>query len=290
MPVAKEVIFNSIGDGVIVLDKSNRLIEFNQAIRDMFPELDASVFGSGFHEVWFRLSGGAFPFQLEAVPFTREVQLMVQDAARTYQIRALPLQYNAAGKGVLIIVSDITELKILQIQLEHQAYYDELTQIYNRRAFFQQCNREFAEAQNAHSAFTVILMDVDYFKRVNDTYGHHIGDQLLMHVVKVFQTELGEGALFARYGGEEFVFALSGYTPSEGEALADHLRISIEERQLLTAEGAVSVTVSCGVAGAAQCAGETLDGLLNKADKALYAAKKEGRNRVRVYKEEANAV
>lgn len=188
------------------------------------------------------------------------------------------------SKGLLIIFTDITELKRLQVKLEQQAYYDELTQIYNRRAFLQQCEQDFAVATGTSSVFTILLMDIDYFKRVNDTYGHHVGDQLLVHVVKVCQSQLKAGQFFARYGGEEFVIALMGYSLSEAEALGNQLRMSLELQPLIIAEGIISVTLSIGVAETMkEELDETLYQLLNKADKALYSAKHQGRNRVSVY-------
>lgn len=172
--------------------------------------------------------------------------------------------------------------------LEKQAYYDELTQIYNRRAFFQQCNQAYVEAKGMSSSFTVVLMDIDHFKHVNDTYGHAVGDQVLVHVVKACQDELKRGELFARYGGEEFVLALRGCTLVEGEALANKLCQSIELQPLKTTEGIITTTISCGVAEGTN-GEETLYQLLNKADKALYSAKQAGRNRVHVYRDNEKA-
>ncbi|WP_249646188.1 GGDEF domain-containing protein, partial [Lysinibacillus sp. D3C2_S12] len=107
--------------------------------------------------------------------------------------------------------------------LEQQAHHDELTQIYNRRAFF-----KHLETYGEATGLTVVLMDIDHFKHVNDTYGHAIGDQLLVHVVKACQSGLKNGQFFARYGGEEFVLALKGYTLAEGEKLANQLCRSID--------------------------------------------------------------
>lgn len=284
MPIAKNSIFNSINDGVIVLDEFYRLIEFNQGCKNMFPQLNKSMFGMEFAKAWLELSGDSFPFPLKPAVHNQELQIAAADhSERTYQVRISSLQHANNGNGLLIIFTDITELKRLQLKLEHQAYYDELTQIYNRRAFFQQCNQDFAEAKKASSAFTVILMDIDYFKRVNDTYGHHIGDQVLQHVAKACQTQLNGEEFFARYGGEEFVLALKGYTLSEGESLASQMCSYLETHPLVTAEEVISVTLSFGVAGATNENEETLYQLLNKADEALYLAKDEGRNRVHVY-------
>ncbi|MEK5040659.1 histidine kinase N-terminal 7TM domain-containing diguanylate cyclase [Sporosarcina sp. FSL K6-3457] len=285
MPVAKDTIFNSINDGVIVLDESYRLIEYNQVCVRMFPGLHKSMFGMDFDKVWFALVGDSFPSEFETAAFIWEMQVDVDDSKRIYQVRTSLLQHTHDRKGLLLIFTDITELKRLQVKLEQQAYYDELTQILNRRAFFQQTEQDFAAAKKTSSPLTVILIDIDFFKKVNDTYGHDVGDQMLRHVVKVCQTQLEEGILFARYGGEEFVLALNGSTALEGEALANQLRRHVEAQPLITAEGAISVTLSSGVAEATQETEETLHQLLNKADIALYAAKREGRNRVCVYTE-----
>jgi diguanylate cyclase (GGDEF)-like protein len=283
LPIAKDTIFNSINDGVIVLDKSSRLIEFNMASKRMFTSLNKLMFGMDFDNVWQLMYGESIPFKLETAEFKQELHLAGDHSERIYQVRTSLLQYGNSSNGLLIIFTDITELKTLQVKLEHQAYYDELTQIYNRRAFYQKCEQEFAEAKKFSSPFSVILFDIDYFKRVNDSYGHYVGDQVLMHVAKVCQTELKEDMLFARYGGEEFVLALKGSTLLEGEGFANLLRETIERKPLITAEEVVSVTLSCGVAEATKEPQEILNQLLNQADKALYSAKSAGRNQVHVY-------
>lgn len=106
---------------------------------------------------------------------------------------------------------------------------------------------------------------------------------MLVHVVKVCQAILTEDMLFARYGGEEFVLALSGSTGQEGAAVANQLRTAIETKPLITAEGEISVTLSCGVAEVSKANHETMHQLLNHADKALYIAKRQGRNQVQVF-------
>lgn len=283
MPIAKDAIFNSIDDGVMVLDESMRLIEFNQSCQNMFSALNKTLYGMDFSNVWFVLSRDTFPTTLDAAPFTLEVQFVTDDSKRIYQVRVSALNDGNRSRGWLIIFTDITELKKLQNQLERQAYYDELTQILNRRAFIQKCEQAFAAARKTSSPFTIILFDVDHFKRINDTYGHYIGDQLLVHITNVCQTQINEDILFARYGGEEFVLALKNGSTTEGEALATRLCRSIETQPLSTNEGMISATISCGVAEATWKTGENLDHLLQYADQALYAAKRDGRNRVHIY-------
>ncbi|WP_318245193.1 histidine kinase N-terminal 7TM domain-containing diguanylate cyclase [Solibacillus faecavium] len=284
MPIAKDKIFNSINDGVIVLDESFRLIEYNQASKAMLPHLNNSLFGKNFVEIWTDHTGGTLPFKLGAdVGDIQELKLKLDDGERIYQVRTTPLEQARNRKGLLLVFTDITEIKRLQEKLEQQAYYDELTQIYNRRAFLQQCEQDFLAAKETVYPFTVMLLDIDHFKRVNDTYGHQVGDQVIMHVVNVCQRQLQEGSCFARYGGEEFVIALNGYNETEGEVLGNRLRTSVEKAPLITPEGNIPVTLSIGVAEVKDWTEETLHQLLHKADTALYAAKQEGRNRVKVF-------
>jgi len=283
MPIAKDSIFNSINDGVIVLDQSHRIIEFNESSKRMFPSLSKFMIGQDFHRVWIFLSGDSFPANLNADSPNHELQYTSVHSKRIYQIRTSALQDGKSSNGLLIIFTDITELKMLQMKLEHQAYYDELTNVFNRRAFFQKCEQDFAVAKKRSSPFTIILIDIDYFKKVNDTYGHHVGDQVLKHVVNVCESHLKEGMLFARYGGEEFVLALKGWTISEGEALANQLRRQVEAQPLITNEGTIFVTLSSGVAETTKEKEESLHQLLNKADQALYKAKRAGRNQVHIW-------
>jgi diguanylate cyclase (GGDEF)-like protein len=275
MPIAKDAIFHSINDGVIVLDEAKRVIEFNSACQKMFPSLSKKMFGMEFYQAWNDLSADEISFPLESESI-REVK--VGDSI--YQVRTTTLQQAESSKGLLIIFTDITELKRLQMKLQHQADYDELTQIYNRRAYFQIAKRMLHVAKEKEGVFTVILMDIDYFKKVNDTYGHDVGDQLLKHVVQVCKSVLDEEMLFARYGGEEFVFALKG---NKGEAAANELRQQVEANPLVSKNMKIFVTVSLGVAEATIADDETLNQLLLNADKALYAAKREGRNMVKVF-------
>ncbi|WMT39727.1 diguanylate cyclase [Paenibacillus sp. D2_2] len=283
MPIAKETIFNNMNDGVIVLNGTYQLIEYNQACKNMFSELDRSTIGQPFDQVWYMLTDQSFPVQLDTI--SDKLNVTIHQANYIYQLRISRLQQSNNRSGLLIIFTDITELHILQQKLEHQAYYDELTQIYNRRAFFQQSEQSLMKAKAELSSFMIILFDIDFFKKVNDTYGHKTGDQMLVHTAQICKAELGENMLFARYGGEEFVLALTGYTLVEGENFANHLRFCIEQKPLVENDRFVSVTSSFGVSITTGAMEETVYQLLQKADEALYAAKRAGRNQIRVFTE-----
>ncbi|PYF08498.1 sensor domain-containing diguanylate cyclase [Ureibacillus chungkukjangi] len=290
MPIAKDAIFHSISNGVFVLDEQYHLIEFNEAGRRMIPQLNKSMIGQDFKIIWKSITGVSDSFNLESVGNKQEMVLEIEIAENFYQVRTSTLQDRYVKKGLLIILTEITELKRLQSQLEKQAYFDELTQVFNRRAFFQHCGKKLEHAKAAQTPLTVILFDIDYFKKVNDTYGHMIGDQILKHVAQICQTKLNEVGLFARYGGEEFVIALEGYTANEGTEIANELRHAIELESLVAADLIVSITASFGVAQLSNNKDETLTQLLNNADKALYAAKEEGRNCVLFYSEKVNSI
>ncbi|WP_254178156.1 MULTISPECIES: diguanylate cyclase [unclassified Planococcus (in: firmicutes)] len=280
MPVAKDIIFNNIKDGVIVLDKSHRLIEFNRAAKNSFPLLDKSMYGMEFQSIWLRLAGERFPVELASTGL-QEIQAVIGHSERIYQISASTMKHGGSSEGLLLIFTDVTELKKLQEQLERQAFYDELTQVYNRRAFLRQCEENFAEAIESSAPFSVILMDIDHFKAINDTYGHDIGDQVLVHIAQICRNKLQEGQIFARYGGEEFVLALKGHTVEKAEQVGNELRNYLQLHPLVTGERRISATVSMGVA---QSTNGSLQQLLKKADIALYAAKQNGRDQVSVYK------
>ena len=279
MPIAKDAIFHSISDGVIVLDEAHQFIEFNAASKRMFPQLNKSMLGQNFEDMWRTVTGDSDPLQLESIGVTQELKL----EEHIYQVRTAPLKHGSFNKGLLIIFTEITELKRLQSQLEQQAYFDELTQVYNRRAFFQQCEQKLKRVPETQEPLSIILLDIDYFKSVNDTYGHLMGDQILKHVAQVCQRVLGKDVLFARFGGEEFVLALDGFSAQEGKELADQIRREIESQPLAADDLVISVTASFGVAQATKEQEETLTQLLNRADKALYEAKENGRNCVYVY-------
>ncbi|MCT1901619.1 histidine kinase N-terminal 7TM domain-containing protein [Oceanobacillus sojae] len=283
VPVAKDVIFQRIADAVIVLDDSSRLIEFNQAAKQLFTDIHENMYGQDFYAFWKGLTDTDFSYDLSKAPLTVEMTQSLHQKNYVFHLRISNLSISQKNSGVLLIFTDITEMKKLQNQLEYFAYYDELTNIFNRRAFFKYTKDAFREAEKQ---FTVILFDIDYFKYVNDTYGHHSGDLILSGLSRLIQEITPAHSIFARYGGEEFVLALPGSSVEEGLLLAEMIRRKVETHLFPTEDGSITITISMGAAGADLPDGEcTLEELLNRADKALYAAKESGRNQVQADKD-----
>jgi diguanylate cyclase (GGDEF)-like protein len=157
---------------------------------------------------------------------------------------------------------------------------DPLTNTKNRRAFFEISEKFFKLARRKELDLCIILIDIDHFKKVNDTYGHIIGDEILKFLVKQLDKELRDSDILARYGGEEFIVLLPDTDLDGGVKTAEKIRKAIEE-ETYKGDVEVAITISLGVA---QLQNEKIiNDLIRKSDEALYKAKNNGRNRVESY-------
>jgi two-component system, cell cycle response regulator len=173
--------------------------------------------------------------------------------------------------------------KNLQDLLIEHAHIDPLTGLPNRRALMERLQQEWAHMERHGQPFSFIMADIDHFKKVNDTYGHLVGDQILQEVAKVFAKQCRNIDLPTRYGGEEFAIVVSQETAEKAQCLAERCRHGIEEINLLVNGETVHTTVSFGIADAT---GITVsETLIEHADEALYAAKVAGRNKIATYVE-----
>lgn len=168
----------------------------------------------------------------------------------------------------------------LLAEVQTMATVDWLTDFYNRRHFFRLGEEEIARARRYHHDVSVIMIDIDHFKSVNDTYGHSVGDEVLCAISKRILEGLRQSDIAGRYGGEEFALVLPETDiASAAETVAERLRDTIASRPIDTTEGPLHVTISVGVAGVDMPHENLLDAL-TRADTGLYAAKHAGRNRV----------
>ena len=185
--------------------------------------------------------------------------------------------------GALAMVADITDRKRMEETLRRLATQDSLTGLFNRRYFFAVAKREFQRSQRYGHPLALLLLDIDYFKRINDSYGHRAGDQVLRTVAGVLREGLRQVDIPCRYGGEEFVMLLPETPLDTATAVALRLGATLAETPIPTEKGPVPVTVSIGVAALLNGENLTLDLLLERADQAMYGAKQAGRNRVQVW-------
>ncbi|OUS06667.1 hypothetical protein A9Q81_01935 [Gammaproteobacteria bacterium 42_54_T18] len=183
--------------------------------------------------------------------------------------------------ALFISVLDITDRKLIQEELERLATTDTLTGLLNRRSIFETANKEIRRAIRYQYPFTIIMLDIDHFKRVNDTYGHATGDRVIQLFAEVCLSCLREEDSLGRVGGEEFVAVLVSSTSEGGRVVAERMREAWEATEVEVPGGVDRFTVSIGVSELI-VSNESFDVLLERADRALYVSKSAGRNRVTI--------
>jgi len=193
------------------------------------------------------------------------------------------------AKSFNLMVEQLDQARKAQAESEEKyrklAITDPLTGLPNRRYFFDVATSEFARAKRYQKPLSILMADIDYFKKVNDLYGHQMGDLILQLVADRLKTVLRETDLPGRYGGEEFIALLPEASISDAVAVAERIRETIENIGIDADGRLISITASFGVSeydGAADTY-KTIEEIINDADKALYKAKNDGRNRVVVY-------
>ncbi|MDD2917879.1 GGDEF domain-containing protein [Rhodoferax sp.] len=165
-------------------------------------------------------------------------------------------------------------------RLQTLAALDPLTGIYNRRFGMARLHEEFGRAIRMTGTLGVMMLDIDHFKKVNDTYGHLAGDRVLVHVAKTTRAALREGDVLMRYGGEEFLVILPAASKANSHDLGERIRRMVEDSSVAEGDQMICVTISIGITSFPELAAASDQELVKRADEALYSAKESGRNRV----------
>ena len=186
-----------------------------------------------------------------------------------------------ASTASYINLSLYFELEQSRQEIHILANTDDLTQIFNRRHFFELAERELERSRRNGDSLAIVLFDIDDFKNVNDSHGHLTGDFVLQDICQVCKTIVRPYDVFARFGGEEFIFLLPNTNATRAQAVADRLRSLISKRTVIYKETTVQITISVGLA-VFNPQKDTLDDLISRADSALYVAKRMGKNRLEV--------
>lgn len=194
-------------------------------------------------------------------------------------------EYHDDIVSIILKSTGVALSKQVNIQrLTDAATIDPLTGCYNRREFEEQIKKNIANAKRVQSTLSLLMFDIDHFKRVNDTYGHQVGDTVLKIVSKVVKNSIRTGDILSRYGGEEFIVILPSTSKLDAIELADRLRKKIENQIISTDAGVVNITASFGIASlSSSCERADADDMLNlieDADSMMYKAKLNGRNTV----------
>jgi two-component system, cell cycle response regulator len=178
------------------------------------------------------------------------------------------------------LTSTIRELEASRRMLAEQATTDPLTKLKNRRAFFEDGTKHMAMVKRYSTDLSVILSDIDHFKKINDSYGHQTGDEALIAVARILSRMTRAEDTVARIGGEEFAILLPDTKRLGTAVLAERIRVAVENEKQIVGDKILSLTISIGIASYREERVDSIDELLNVADRRLYLAKHNGRNRI----------
>jgi diguanylate cyclase (GGDEF)-like protein/PAS domain S-box-containing protein len=258
-----------------------------------------------------RLGQEAYPQLWAGKTYTTEMEMLKKNGTRFWcNLTGRALNAAQPAEGSIWMSHDITERKQAEAELHrskaalsaaHQelqktyllekqlARTDTLTGINNRGYLFELAEREFNVAMRYQRSFSIIMFDVDYFKQVNDTFGHLMGDQVLQGVTQAVCAEIRSADLIGRYGGDEFIVLMPQTTAQESLPLAERIHASVATLRIATDKDPLTVMISIGIAQMDYTAvpepglADTVEGLFLRADKALYKAKHAGRNRTVIF-------
>lgn len=283
-PIARDTVFESMKDGVIVLSQNNRVLDYNHAMKDVLPMLNKQGIGKQIQDVLYEHN------QLLALINNGEsfdYEMLMDRQTIHYNIRFSPvLNKNGMTVGRILTFTNITERMYLLKKLKRLASIDGLTQIYNKSFFMNKYKEVFNELKARGENIAVVMFDIDHFKSVNDTFGHEVGDIVLSYVSKLAKDHLRSSDFIGRYGGEEFVICMPNTSILEAYKLAYHIREKIAEWNTRINDNDIQVTSSFGVTSTHLVIGDenkTMQSLIREADQALYVAKNSGRDRVEMF-------
>jgi len=163
-------------------------------------------------------------------------------------------------------------------ELHKQAIHDGLTKVFNRREITRILNEEFHRAQRTYQPLSTIMLDIDHFKKVNDTHGHPVGDEVLVEIVSRITAKMRAYDKIGRYGGEEFILILPKNSLNSIKKIAERIRKNISQKPIQTSAGPLQITASLGCTSTENIEASSTDMLIKISDKALYTAKNNGRN------------
>ena len=276
---------------IFIKDADCRYIACNRVFEKYIGLPRARIIGATVYDV--------APAELAAIYDKADRDLMADGETQTYETNVRyadgsvhdvifykSVFYSADGQpdGISGVILDITERKNLENELAQAAREDFLTGAVNLRTFYELADQEFARYKRTGEAFSLLVLDLDHFKQINDTLGHEQGDDALRKFVQIVKANLREQDIFARTGGDEFRLLLPG-TPQAGAiVLAEKIRGEVNRVNFEAQNGSVTMSMSAGLCRSLP--GDTgIDDIVRRADAALYEAKAAGRNTVKAHPE-----
>ncbi|HTO57461.1 MAG TPA: diguanylate cyclase, partial [Pseudomonadales bacterium] len=274
-PAIRNRVVEELTDGVVVIHATDgRIIDLNSAAASIFGiPLDASLNQPATNFIHTTKLPGLL------VGLFSSTEMNVGD--RSFHVQATTLSSDAERpQEIALVLRDITEITKIKEDMQRLAHTDFLTGLHNRRFFMQRLTEETERVKRGSLPMSVLLLDMDSFKSINDTHGHDVGDRVLQVIASVTQEVKRLSDVAARIGGEEFAMLLPDTDREGAIKLAQRLRRTITEQMIADARGQpIYVTASIGVATMSHN-DRGIDHILTHADRALYRAKDNGKNRV----------
>ncbi len=273
--LARETIFENSVDGMMVLESGLRLIDYNKAIKNFFNELNISLDNYSIEQL---LNHKPELLEIFKSENTKEFFVMINSEERFFEISTLPLDVTGKKTKMLKNIRDITEKKKIQEILTNLATIDSLSSLYNRAEFMKLAQREFCWAERECEKLSLLMIDIDLFKNINDTLGHMAGDEVIRIMGNILRTSFRKTDFAGRLGGDEFVVLLKNTSLPEAKKIAEKLRETISRTKVVYEKQEFSFTVSIGVVAIFVDHSNNIENILKRADDALYKAKSKGRN------------
>ena len=287
-------MLDGAGEGIYGVDMEGRCTFINRAALDMLGALESVVLGQSTHALFHHHTEAGEPYPVADCPVTRTLEdgqlRRVEDewfwrldgVGFPVSLTVTPIIEDGVRTGAVVLFQNQSQRRAQEQELRHLATTDSLTGLPNRRYFMERLEQEWSRLHRFGGQAAIMMLDLDHFKQINDSYGHGVGDQVLKAFAEVLRLAVRRMDVPGRLGGEEFAVILPGAQLDGARNLGERVRRAVMEMPVQDALGQpVRVTVSVGIASfepEAACA----EALLTRVDEALYRAKTMGRNRVEV--------
>ena len=283
------IVLNNVDAFIYMKDKQRNFLYVNNKVADLFGYDADYITGKLDSNVLPQETADHF-WQSDKQVFERNEKTIAHEVIEDnnqklhYQSVKIPFELENGQQALIGFSSDVTELYTLKESFEKLAVQDHLTGLNNRRMFEQQSNKEFNRAERHNTPLSIISIDIDYFKKINDSFGHPVGDHVLIELAKNLESSVRDHDIVARMGGEEFSILLPNTFLNEAKVIAERIRVYQLNHAISGDWGEdIFITLSIGVAQRLNQHTQ-FDDMLSLVDKALYQAKNEGRNRIKALK------
>jgi len=290
-------VANALPDPMFIIDIEGKYIDIIGGVERSLYDSCRFLIGKRLHDVLPKRTADSFLNIIQKAVQTKQLQTVEYqlssadcdgsrldgpDGVQWFEGRVASVQQDDTTKPAVVWVAvNITARKRAEEKLQRLSETDELTGAYNRRFFMNVFKHEFNRFKRHHSPVSIAMMDIDHFKRVNDTYGHPCGDEALVDFVRLMKSKIRKTDVFARIGGEEFALMLVGTHLAGAEPMIERFTVDMKHMKILCGEYEFSITVSIGLTEILKD-DETIYRVLSRADNALYEAKRQGRDRIRI--------